>query len=403
MRRQAYIFSALAAAGIGAIACIPAETVTQESGSPFGEIVLWPGDALNETEPNDDFAAAMPVELLDPTLITGEIQSDTDYDIYSLGPMADGTRLRATIQTMQAGEFACCFFDQDERLLARASLTDPEEPRTFDVVLPGPVNALYLLAFSPATGVTHDYAATLSPGQTQGTHEYHPQVIVLSFTGASDITVAGHYYPAIPPFDAATISPQYAGRTAAIIQRVLDEVRADYLGLDVQVYLATDPGIPAPPLSTIYFGGSNPDLLGVADGVDPYNSQLTESAIIYTDTFSLFSSLDPDEEMLAQILSNVTSHEIGHLLGLRHTEDYDDIMDVTATARRLLSDQWFKRSKLHTSVCPLGYQDGPTMLAWTVGGQLAGPDPAVRRPIIVADGPGDFSIPRSLLCSHCPG
>ena len=84
-------------------------------------------------------------------------------------------------------------------------------------------------------------------------------------------------------------------------------------------------------------------------------------------------------------------------------------MDITASARQMLLDQWFTKAPLHESVMPVGDQDAPSMLSWTVGGELepesAGKIVRRQRALDVAGGPDDFYIPRWQLgtcaCPHC--
>lgn len=381
--------------------CVPAEPAASEDGHRSGEIVLWPSASVDELEPNNDFERAMNADVTDSILIAGRLTSAEDADVYALGPAAQATSVRCTLQSADAGEMSVCLFDEQERLLARSAITGPEQPRSFVLLLPEPVKNLYLLASLVDGSTSQGYSATVTVQSEPATLTYRPQVVLLNFDGAEEVSIAGRLYERIPPFDAASIDHRYAGQTGDIIQLLLAEVREDFLGVDVLIYLASDPLVPPGPYSTIHFGSANPDLLGVADGVDPFNSQPSESAIVYTDTFSLFGSLQPDAGAMAQVLANVTSHELGHLLGLRHTNDHDDIMDITATARRLMSDQWFKKARLHASVCPLGYQDSPSMLSWAMGGELQVPSSTRSRIVVVDPNAPDFEIPRSLLCGHC--
>jgi hypothetical protein len=176
----------------------------------------------------------------------------------------------------------------------------------------------------------------------------------------------------------------------------------------VTFYRDTDPDRPTEGYTSIYFGTSDSRLLGLADNIDPYNGNTRQSAILYTDTFSLFNQLHPGFNGTVGVLANVTSHEVGHLLGLRHTADPSDLMDVTASARQMLADQYFKLANLHSSVLPFGLQDAPAMLAWGVGGQLNArfrPEAHVLYKSVPAGGPDDFYIPRSMLmdcgCLEC--
>ena len=214
----------------------------------------------------------------------------------------------------------------------------------------------------------------------------------------------------MPPFQGAFIDPKYAASTQQLIDRTLAMIRQDYAGLNVTFYLDGDPGIPAVPHSTVYFGTYNAALLGLADSVDYYNATPQQNAIIFTDTFALFMALDPSVEEMAQCLANVTSHEVGHLLGLNHTHDPASIMDITATAYQMLQDEAFLQSPLHDTVFPTGNQSAISLLVHTVGG-TADPNAArlVKDPYAAAlKDPveaqraiiGSFHVRKDFFCAH---
>ncbi|MFQ5491537.1 MAG: matrixin family metalloprotease, partial [Phycisphaerae bacterium] len=138
-----------------------------------------------------------------------------------------------------------------------------------------------------------------------------------------------------------------------------------------ELYPSFEGPAPAEPYSTVHFGSYDPNLLGVAENVDEYNLRAEQRAIVFVDTFSAFGVLDPSPEEIAQALANVTSHEIGHLLGLYHTQDAKGVMDITASLRQMMGDQFFGQSPLHPEVFAVGNQDAvPTLLA-NVGGDAA--------------------------------
>jgi hypothetical protein len=132
-------------------------------------------------------------------------------------------------------------------------------------------------------------------------------------------------------------------------------------------------------------GSYDAALLGVADNVDAYNSRLEQSAIVFVDTFEVFGVLNPSVDEMADALANVTSHEIGHLLGLQHTRDPLGIMDITASLRQMLAPQTFRASALHPETFRVGFQNGPRSLLEAVGASgessaKSGADLPVRDP-----------------------
>jgi hypothetical protein len=233
---------------------------------------------------------------------------------------------------------------------------------------------------------------------------------VLAFQGGQGVRIGYRVPVDVPAFDATKISSRFDGQTEAIIQRIRELVIQDYQGLNVEVYLDSDPYVPYGNHTTVYFGTYDSRLLGLADNIDPYNTDTTQTAILYTDTFSIFDVFSPSVEQISQVLANVASHEAGHLLGLRHTADVSDLMDVTASARQMLFDQWFSVAELDQSVMSVGLQDAPSLLSWAVGGQLQPPVKNTasmrQRAIEAACGPDDFYIPRWKLaacaCPDCP-
>jgi hypothetical protein len=282
-------------------------------------------------------------------------------------------------------------------------------PDHIDIVLHEAADPLLVMVATRSTSTTtRSYSANITAAET-GEVSVNPQVVVLVFQGASQVRIGSRSAVDVPAFDIAKVNPEFAGRTQESIDLLMQMVREDYDGLGVAFYTDSDPNIPAGDLTRIYFGTSDTRLLGLADNIDPFNNDSTQSAIIYTDTFSLFNQLHPGFESTVQVLANVTSHEAGHLLGLRHAADPEELMDVTATARQMMMDQWFKTSALHNSVLPLGFQDAPAMLSWSVGGALKPPTTfkLYARARLIAPGTPeqDFYIPRSLLadcgCTDC--
>ena len=113
--------------------------------------------------------------------------------------------------------------------------------------------------------------------------------------------------------------------------------------------------------------------------------------------------LQPSVDEMAQALANVTSHEIGHLLGLNHTADPSGLMDITATANQLLVNQRFEQSPLVPELFPLGSQAPLPLLLAAIGevspGAVAAAQIKSLRAVAPARLPGELALPKSLLLS----
>lgn len=398
------------------VGCLPAPT---SDGPDSGGGASWPlqilsdrpaqahtGSQFIESEPNDTFDNAGVLDNDAAVEIRGTIstgKSPTDMDICRLRGGNAGDRVQASLTIHNGNDLVLGLLDDQLRLLAYA---DPASvvngPRVVDIVLHEATSELIaLVAARSASGTDRSYTARIEMIWGAGVLGYQPQTIVLNFDGATSVKIGRRSPVYVPPFDAAVIDGRLAGQTQTLRDLVVQLVREDYAGLDVAVYASGDPGIPPGGVTTVHFGTYDAGLLGLADSIDPYNAQSDQNAIIYTDTFSLFGVLNPSVTEYAQVLANVASHEAGHLLGLRHTVDVHDLMDITATARQMLFDQWFRTAALHASVLPAGYQDSPALLAWALGGSLIPPSTGkivnLQRHAAVLNDPTDFHIPRGWL------
>jgi len=365
------------------------------------------GPRINEVEPNDDMAWANVILFDGQVVLGGNIAANgsLDFDVFDLGSAEAGDRVVADLAASAGSDIVLGLFNEDANLLgyvdySRGTLA----PGRIDLVLHESVETLYAVAGTRSVSQANRlYSVGVSITPNVGIPQPSPQLVVLNFIGASGVRIGRQLPVNVPPFDVATVDARLAGKTQEVIQSILQMVREDYAGLNVAFYLAGDPNIPAGDLTVIHFGTYSDRYLGLADNVDPFNRDSTQNAIIYTDTFSLFSTLWPTQEQIAQVLANVTSHELGHLLGLRHTADIKDIMDITASARQMLFDQWHKVADLHSSIMSIGYQDAPTMLSWCVGGTPpAEPDSAskLERMARTAYDADDFYIPREWLAAN---
>lgn len=380
--------------------CMPASEPVEPESYQSPRLPLLTLDAIAENEPNDDFALPDDHSSLSSAVFAGQIAAENDIDVFRLAGVRGGDRVAIDAERDCAdARVRICLFDDQSRLLMRKTGSPSGQAVPWDVIAPNASDYLYLVGWVSNDHWPCDYVARcrIEPGPFS--RVVRPQTVTLDFGPARNVEVGDQLYN-LGAFDAADISPAFTGRTDEIMERVLAMVRADFEGLDVSVHLSGDVAAPAWPRSVVYFGASSPDLLGSAGSVDDGNADGADSAIVFTDSFRLFMLLGADATEIAQALANVTSHEVGHLLGLWHTDDPNDLMDITASARRMLADQSFAFAPLHRDVAPMGFQDAPSQLSWTVGGTLAKPVSPPARSATAGGGGFDFVIPREWLSSH---
>ncbi len=365
-----------------------------------------PSDGIyTETEPNDTFedadvvAASGDVDLVGTLAGTG---SAADIDIFRLPGGQAEDRVHVTVETITGSGVVVALLDARQRLLAYLDpMSRLNSPPEIDLILREPTDHFFVVVtslFPMSWEIPYTVRFSLEP--VAGRPLYRSQVLVLNFDGADDVRIGYRTSVAIPPFDVSLIDERLAGQTQIVAEHIVAMVREDFRGLGLAVYRSGDPAIPQGPRHTVHFGLYDERLLGLAENIDPYNSNPQQEAIVFTDSFALFSVFRPSAQQIAQTLANVASHEAGHLLGLRHTRDVHDIMDTTASARQMMVNQWFRSAQLHETVLPVGFQDSPALLAWTLGGQLVGPTAGKVFEAQMArlmDDPNDFHIPRELL------
>lgn len=341
--------------------------------APMGFPMMPPTPATIHMEngPNNFFQTAQLIDLNNgPQGIIGEIDSVVDVDVYDLGAVEVGDLIIAQLDPGDTGVMA--LFDETGALLLVNDHRNVFLGRVevfIEIVIRRPGDSCYLaVATTPGFGGISQYTIVAYKVPNQSLPVSYSATVILVFEETWTIHIGSRATISISDFDGADISPVFENDTQQIMDLVVSNVRIHFAAYDVEV-LSTHEGSSVEPWDTkLYFGGYDASILGLAEGVDEFNTTSGQSAIVFVETFSAFMRLQPTVAEIAHALSNVASHEIGHLLGLIHTADMEAVTDVTASLNSLLIPQTFRRSAIHDTVFPIGAQDAHQMLIDNVGG-----------------------------------
>lgn len=351
---------------------------TGDSRASLSSVVLdEPPDVVDDT--SGVFRNVAESVLLDemPWHIQGVLTGPDDVDLYEIGPVNSGDRVVVTFSSTGSLNGAIALFDA-----SGASLLINDHQNVYlgktqpfiDVVFPYAQPATYVaVSLTPGFDSAGNYSLEASKEPGYILRELRPDVAILDFSGVNGVRISSRPPIDMTPFDASDISPNYQGYTEEMIRSIVEQVRYDYEAFDVTILSTSEGDVWEPGVTRLFFGAYDAALLGVAEGVDEFNATDNQQAIVFTDSFVAFTPLSPSATQMGQAIANVASHEIGHLMGMVHTDDSLGIMDVTASLRELLEDQSFRRSLIYSSVFPIGFQDAPNYLLASVGGdaQLA--------------------------------
>jgi len=338
-------------------------------------------------EPNGAFGNPV-VAVFDSTgtaRLQGTVQTVGDLDVYLLGRMSPGDRIIVDAYANGSPlDVTIALFDDQGRLvynnddhdaLSSCGLVAPpttECDAYIDFIVRHPGNPYYLVVshspFANSAQVVGGYRVDIM--KESGLDVPHPvaQTLLLDFDGAVvNSPVLGRI--TLGPFDAADIAARYAGDTQTIKDTILDVFDQNYDRFNVTILTTDDEPPPSgTKFTSIYFGGFDRGVFGLAEDVDLYNIDRCDDAIIFTESFTLsvFSGAPSAVEMGIAI-GNVGAHEAGHLLGLNHTNDDLDLMDDQSPADAFLDDQEFKEAPLSGDIMLIGTQDGVLLLNESVG------------------------------------
>lgn len=346
-----------------------------------GKLTPAQSPVFEDSNDNSLLESAQPATLPEDgqIVIEGAIDPPGDIDLYALGPAHAGDMIIIDVTGQGSLNTVAALFDGNGDLIDanndRAYYSGNLNPYVGQVLRVDSPNLFLGIAASTATQFAAPSAATTGaysirvtrgPGRTPTAPR--PQVVWLDFEGGESVQIALEPVVVMHTFSAEAMSARFAGQTPYIIDQLIERMRRDLAAYNVVLLDSKHNTRPAEPYSKLYFGNYNVSYLGLADSVDTGNVMLAQEAIIYSEDLAMFEGLQPSAEEAAQALANIASHELGHLLGLEHTQEPGDLMATASSARQILEiDAEYRRARLEQTIFPMGWQNNPSLLLLNVG------------------------------------
>lgn len=321
---------------------------------------------VSETEPNDAFSQAQTLDrtaLLSKDLY-GDLSDNDDIDVFDLGTL-NADQVFSVFFTADRTDYdsyvVIGLFDSEGNL---AMLSDDlscqtQEASAFSHHVVKTDQYYLAVAFAYEWGNSAlGYSLRIVIDSSSTSYQPSSQGVYLDFDGATNIRLDTLRWAELAPLSDALSQ----ARARAVAETILDILTDDYAGFDIQFASSYDVAEPSAAHTVVYVTGSEDDYYGLAESTDWYNADSEDFAIVFAGNFT---GRGWSDDQIAQAAGNVVSHELGHLLGLVHTDDDSEIMDETTPDYRLRMDQDFHQASL--ADFPIGYLDALELLEFILG------------------------------------
>jgi hypothetical protein len=334
-------------------------------------------DEVNNNEFDQAQLATLPAD--GEFTIQGQIDSLDDIDFFALGPAVRGDKITVDVTGSGGINTVVCLFDGEMNIIDanddRSYYSGLLDPYASDVLRRDTSNLYVGIALSSGRYFastqgrhTGGYSIKLGRKTAQSVRESTNQLVWLDFEGGDSVTIAQQPVEQMRPFTAESISGRLSGQTDYIANLAVEHMRHDLEPYNVTLVSSKEAPEPTEPHSTLFFGNVNQSFLGLADSVDTGNNIPVQEAIIYTEDLARWESMSPSAEEVGLAIANIAAHELGHLLGMEHTEEPGDMMAIATSAGQVLDmDATYRQAQLEPGVFPVGWQDSNATLLQNVG------------------------------------
>lgn len=387
------------------------------AGCPDGALPFFmpSPEVISEVEPNNTFDSANPATIVTAggVVLSGNLSPAAqgaadavdDVDVFSIGSLVAGDRIRADLVTDLDAVVA--IFDESQRLfvLGDVPLGDNANRLVDAVVRLGSGNFYVAVSYLPLseTKVAGPYQITVSVERGGPPPGPVAQTVLLNFLGGP--VNIGAQSLNLGPFNSGDIDLVFGGMTQRVKNRTVLRMRELFDEFQVAVTSTDETPAAGANRSTIYFGGAEANVFGGVARIDTLNTDRSDVAVVYTQSFqpgrlrdpANVENLDPAlalADELGDSLGITAGHEFGHLLGLRHNQR-SGLMTYVAPG----TTEGFELSLLGADVFPIGKQD-PGLILHTVVGRRPMPGAA---PVVVELGDFDNDDDLDIVTLNGPG